>query len=87
MTRHSKPSTDTADSLYQRVAQVLDGIRPAVQEDGGDVEIVEVTADGQVRLRFKGACTACPSRDITLHQGIERNLRQRIPEITSVVAV
>jgi Fe-S cluster biogenesis protein NfuA len=69
------------------VVQVVEGIRPAVREDGGDVEVVEVTPEGQVRLRFKGACTACPSRDITLQHGIERNLKQLVPEVTSVVAL
>lgn len=82
----SAPQAES-DSLHARVARVVDGIRPAVQDDGGDVEVVEVTATGQVRLRFKGACTACPSRDITLQHGIEANLRRLVPEVTSVVAV
>lgn len=69
-----------------RVERVLSEIRPAIQDDGGDVELIEVTAAGQVRLRFKGACTACPSRDMTLQHGIERNLREFVPEVTSVVA-
>ena len=62
-------------------------IRPAVQSDGGDVELVEVTTDGVVRVRFHGACIDCPSRDITLQMGIERNLTGLVPEVMSVEKV
>ena len=66
---------------------ILDLIRPAVQEDGGDVELVAVTSDGQVQVRFHGACVGCPSSSITLQTGIERNLRTHVAEVTSVIAV
>ncbi len=67
--------------------RVLNLIRPAVQADGGDVELVEVTADGVVRIRLHGACVGCPSSTVTLQMGIERNLREHVPEITGVESV
>lgn len=73
--------------LWDRVKAILDLIRPAVQEDGGDVELVEVGADGLVKVRFHGACVGCPSSSITLQTGIERNLRDHVREVTSVIAV
>jgi len=81
------PPRPASDDLVARVAEVLELIRPAVQEDGGDIELVQVTADGTVRIRFLGACVGCPSSEITLREGIARNLRERIPEITEVLAV
>jgi Fe-S cluster biogenesis protein NfuA len=73
--------------VRDRVQGVINLIRPAVQADGGDIELVDVTAEGVVQIRFHGACHGCPSSSMTLHQGIERNLRERIPEVTRVVAV
>jgi Fe-S cluster biogenesis protein NfuA len=73
--------------LWDRVKAILDLIRPAVQEDGGDVELVEVGTDGLVKVRFHGACVGCPSSSITLQTGIERNLRDHVREVTSVIAV
>jgi Fe-S cluster biogenesis protein NfuA len=90
MTRdRNETSTQAADgdSLRQRVAQVLDLIRPTVQSDGGDVELVDVTADGVVSVRFHGACVGCPSSTMTLQAGIERNLKQVIPDVSEVRAV
>lgn len=74
-------------TVYSRVEQVIERIRPAVQSDGGDVELVEVTDDGIVRVRLHGACVGCPSSTMTLQIGIERNVRERVPEITGVVQV
>jgi len=74
-------------SLRDRVQDVINLIRPAVQADGGDIELVDVAADGVVQVRFQGACIGCPSSHMTLHMGIERNLRDQIPEVTRVVAV
>ncbi|MEQ8770434.1 MAG: NifU family protein [Phycisphaerales bacterium] len=62
-------------------------IRPSIQADGGDVELVEVTDEGIVRVRFQGACIGCPSSSMTLKAGIERNLQQYVPEVTHVEAV
>ncbi len=66
---------------------VINLIRPAVQADGGDIELVDVTDEGVVQIRFHGACHGCPSSTMTLQMGIERNLRERVPEITQVVPV
>ena len=80
-------SIDAPDALRGRVQHVLDRIRPAVQADGGDLELVDVTPDGVVRVRFHGACVGCPSSTLTLQSGIERNLMDRIPEVTGVEPV
>lgn len=82
----STPNPDVSD-LRHRVEQVLNLIRPAVQADGGDLELVNVTSEGVVQVRLHGACVGCPSANMTLQMGIERNLREKVPEITSVVAV
>jgi len=74
-------------SLRERVQEVLDLIRPAVQSDGGDLELVDVRSDGLVQVRFHGACVGCPSSTMTLQTGIERNLKQYVPEVTAVEAV
>ena len=79
---HEQP----AASVRDRVQGVINLIRPAVQADGGDVELVDVV-DGEVQIRFHGACHGCPSSTMTLQMGIERNLREKIPEITAVVPV
>ena len=73
--------------LYDRVNEIIELIRPMIQTDGGDIELVDVTDDGVVSVRFQGACIGCPSSSITLHMGIERQLKARIPEVTAVQAV
>ena len=78
--------TETA-GVRERVQNVINLIRPAVQADGGDSELVDVTGAGVVQIRFHGACHGCPSSTMTLHMGIERNLRERVPEVTQVVPV
>ncbi|MDD4985357.1 MAG: NifU family protein [Dehalococcoidales bacterium] len=69
-----------------KVEAVLKKIRPALQADGGDVELVEVT-EGVVKVRLKGACSGCPMSKMTLKQGIERLLKERVPEVKEVIAV
>jgi Fe-S cluster biogenesis protein NfuA len=73
--------------VRQRVAHVLGLIRPTIQSDGGDIELVDVTAEGVVHIRFQGACIGCPSSNMTLQHGIEKNLKDRVPEVTAVVPV
>ncbi len=70
--------------LRDRVTEVIERIRPAVQADGGDIELVNVDEAGRASIRFHGACVGCPSSAVTLHHGIERTLRERIPEVTGV---
>jgi Fe-S cluster biogenesis protein NfuA len=78
---------DPSLPVRERVQNVINLIRPAVQADGGDIELVGVLESGVVQVRFHGACHGCPSSNMTLHDGIQRNLRERVPEVTSVVAV
>lgn len=82
-----RPDVAQGDNVRQRVEDILNMIRPAVQADGGDLELVDVTDGGVVRVRFHGACVGCPSSTMTLQTGIERNLQQRIPEVDRVEAV
>ena len=81
------PTGISGESTKDRVQSVINLIRPAVQADGGDIELVDVTAAGVVQVRFHGACHGCPSSTMTLHMGIERNLREKVPEVTAVVSV
>ncbi len=85
-TRRDPPPRGDA-SLEARVAVVLERIRPALQSDGGDIELIGVDASGKVRVRLLGACIGCPSSAMTLTMGVERNLKEHIPEVTSVVCV
>ena len=78
---------NTPQTLFDRVAFVVNRIRPAVQSDGGDIELVEVTTDGIAKIRMHGACVGCPSSSITLKMGVERNIRERVPEIIRVEQV
>ncbi|MBI4343761.1 MAG: NifU family protein [Candidatus Omnitrophica bacterium] len=72
--------------MKDRVEKVINRIRPAVQMDGGDIQLVDVV-DGVVKLRLIGACVGCPSSTMTLKMGIERAIRTEVPEITGVEAV
>ena len=72
--------------MQDKVEEVLDKIRPNLISDGGNVELVEVN-DGTVKLKLVGACAGCPMSTITLKMGIERILKQEIPEVKEVVAV
>ncbi len=89
----SKPSRPTdppdpgAGPDAQAVEAILDRIRPAVQSDGGDVELVGVREDGVVEVRLLGACIGCPSSQITLKHGIERSLVAHVPGVTAVEQV
>lgn len=69
--------------MKEKVQKVLDKIRPSLQADGGDVELIDVQ-DGVVKVRLQGACAGCPMSQMTLKNGIERLLKQEIPEIKVV---
>jgi Fe-S cluster biogenesis protein NfuA len=73
-------------SLKERVEKSLDAIRPALQLDGGDVELVDVE-DGVVKVKLQGACHGCPMAAMTLQMGIERTLKRDVPEIKGVESV
>jgi Fe-S cluster biogenesis protein NfuA len=72
--------------LRERVEKSLEGIRPALQLDGGDVQLVDIE-DGVVKVQLQGACHGCPMAAMTLQMGIERMLKKDVPEITGVEAV
>lgn len=74
-------------TLKEKVERSLETVRPSLQADGGDVELVEVGDDGVVSLRLTGACRGCPMSTMTLKMGIERTLREQVPEVTRVEAV
>ena len=73
--------------MIEEVKKVLEMIRPALQADGGDVELVEVGADGIVKVKLMGACGHCPMSTMTLKMGIERTLKEKVPGVTEVVSV
>jgi Fe-S cluster biogenesis protein NfuA len=73
--------------MKEQVEAALDKVRPALQRDGGDVELVEVTEDGIVKVRLQGACQGCPMAQMTLQMGIERAVKDLVPDVKSVQAV
>lgn len=73
--------------MKEKVVAALEDVRPSLQRDGGDVELVEVTEEGVVKVRLTGACHGCPMAQMTLQMGIERYLKQQVPEVTTVEAV
>ncbi len=73
--------------MKEEVEKVLEMVRPGLQADGGDVELVEVTDDGIVKVRLTGACGSCPMSTMTLKMGIERALKEKVPGVTEVVQV
>jgi Fe-S cluster biogenesis protein NfuA len=74
-------------SMKEQVEQALDKIRPALQRDGGGIELVDVEENGVVKVRLTGACGGCPMSQMTLKQGVERIVKQMVPEVTTVEAV
>ncbi|MBW2149601.1 MAG: NifU family protein [Deltaproteobacteria bacterium] len=72
--------------MEKKVKAALDEIRVSLQRDGGDAEFVGID-EGVVKLRLVGACAGCPMSQMTLKQGIERILKEKVPEVTEVVAV
>jgi Fe-S cluster biogenesis protein NfuA len=74
-------------TLKDRVNEVIDGIRPMLQNDGGDIEFVDIDKDNAVKVRLQGACKGCPGAAMTLKMGVERLLKERVPEVKEVIAV
>ena len=72
--------------MKEKVQEVIDGIRPTLQADGGDIELIDVV-DGVVKVRLKGACSGCPMSQMTLKNGVEARLKELIPEVVSVEQV
>lgn len=77
----------TAPDLLERIDKALDGIRPYLETDGGNVKIVEVTDDMTVKLELLGACGSCPMSTMTLKAGVEEAIKKAVPEIKHVIAM
>jgi Fe-S cluster biogenesis protein NfuA len=73
--------------MQEQVSQVIEQLRPVIQADGGDLELLSVSTDGVVTLRLQGSCTGCGSAAATLRNGIERWIRRKVPGVREVVAV
>lgn len=73
--------------MREEIEDALDEIRPQLNADGGDVELVDVTEDGVVKVNLTGACAGCPMSTLTLKNGIERILKERVPEVKEVISV
>ena len=74
--------------MKDKVANVIDAIRPLLQADGGDIELVSIDeATGKVSVRLQGACKGCPGAQMTLKMGVERKMKEEVPEVTEVIAV
>lgn len=72
--------------LKEKVQKAIQNVRPSLQADGGDIELVSVADDGKVTVRLTGACNGCPMAQMTLKQGVESYLKKEIPEVTEVVS-
>ncbi len=73
--------------MKEKVEAALNKIRPMLQADGGDVELVDVEEDGLVKVRLQGACAGCPMSQMTIKNGVEKILKEQVPEVSSVEAV
>ena len=73
--------------MKEQVQKAIDLIRPGLQADGGDVELIDVSADGIVKVKMTGACRGCPMSQMTLKMGIEKIIKNQLPDIKEVIAV
>lgn len=77
----------TETTLKQKVETAIEEIRPSLQADGGDIELIAVSDEGEVSVKLQGACAGCPMSQMTLTHGVERHLKQVVPEVSTVVSV
>jgi Fe-S cluster biogenesis protein NfuA len=88
MSEVNRPEQDGAEkSFEEKVKEVIETVRPALQGHGGDVQVVSVDPDKTVKVRLQGACQGCPGAAMTMKMGIERILRQHLPDVKEVVSV
>lgn len=73
--------------MKEKVEEALNTIRPSLQADGGDLELVDVSDDGVVKVRLMGACGGCPMSTLTIKEGVERSLKELVPEVKEVIAI
>ncbi len=79
--------TNTQQTFEEKVKDVIESVRPALQSHGGDIELVATDDDNNVKVRLQGACQGCPGAQMTMRMGIERILKQKVPEVKKVIAV
>jgi Fe-S cluster biogenesis protein NfuA len=79
--------TNAEKTTEDKVKEAIENIRPSLQEHGGDVEFVAMENDNTVKIRLRGACQGCPGAQMTMKMGIERILKEQVPEVKKVVAV
>jgi Fe-S cluster biogenesis protein NfuA len=79
--------TNTQQTFEEKVKDVIESVRPALQAHGGDIELVGVDKDNTVKVRLQGACQGCPGAAMTMKAGIERILKEKVPEVKEVIAV
>ncbi len=82
-----EPYLDRADALYTKVQEALDMVRPYLQSDGGDAQLIGIRPDKSVDLRLVGACGSCPMSTMTLRAGVEQAIKRAVPEVTRVEAI
>jgi len=78
---------NTEKTFQEKVKEVIESIRPALQGHGGDVELVGTDDDNTVKVRLQGACQGCPGAAMTMKMGLERILKEKVPEVKEVIAV
>ncbi len=79
--------TNAEQTFEEKVKELIEEVRPNLQSHGGDIEFVDVDEDNNVKVRLKGACSGCPGARMTLKNGVERLLKEKIPELKEVIAV
>jgi len=85
--QRENPDTVKEEIMKEKIEAALNKVRPSLQADGGNVELVEVSADGVVKVKLTGACGGCPMSQMTLKMGIEKVLKQEVPEVKEVISV
>ena len=79
--------SNAQQSLEEKIKQVIDAIKPSLQGHGGDIELISIEDDNTVKVRLQGACVGCPGAQMTLKMGVERLLKEKVPEVKEVIAV
>ena len=79
--------TGAKKGFEEKIKETIETVKPMLQSHGGDIELVGVDADNTVRVRLQGACSGCPGAKMTLKMGVERLLKEKVPEVKEVVAV
>jgi Fe-S cluster biogenesis protein NfuA len=75
------------EAIYQKVEEALDSIRPYLEADGGNVEVVEITSDQVLKIQLMGACKTCSMSSMTIRSGIEETIKRAVPEIKQIISV